>query len=65
LVNRASNWIYEIIYLTPLIPLFFKGEGEGMEEGLTPLLDSHCCGIVIIKEFLSPDQKIAYLVQLI
>ena len=29
------------IYLTPLIPLSFKGEGEGnKKEGLTPLLDT-------------------------
>jgi len=29
-----------LINLTPLIPLSFQGEGEGMEEGLTPLLDT-------------------------
>jgi len=29
------------IYLTPFIPLSFKGEGEGyLKEGLTPLLDT-------------------------
>ena len=29
-----------LINLTPLIPLSLKGEGEGMEEGLTPLLNT-------------------------
>jgi len=28
------------IYLTPLVPLSFKGEGEMEKEGLTPLLDA-------------------------
>jgi hypothetical protein len=28
------------IYLTPLIPLSFKREGEEKKEGLTPLLDA-------------------------
>jgi len=27
-------------YLTPLIPLSFKGEGEGKKEGLAPLLNA-------------------------
>ena len=29
-----------LINLTPLIPLSLKGEGEGTEEGLTPLLNT-------------------------
>jgi len=29
-----------LIYLTPLIPLSFEGEGEIIKEGLTPLLDT-------------------------
>jgi hypothetical protein len=29
-----------LIYLTPLIPLSFKGEGEEKKEGLSPLLDT-------------------------
>jgi hypothetical protein len=29
-----------LIYLTPLIPLSFKEEGEIEEEGLMPLLDT-------------------------
>ena len=29
-----------IIYLTPFVPLSFKGEGEGEKEGLPPLLDT-------------------------
>ncbi len=33
-----------LIYLTPLIPLSFKGEGEMvLEEGVLPLLDFLCC----------------------
>jgi len=27
-------------YLTPLVPLSFKGEGEEKKEGLAPLLDT-------------------------
>jgi len=35
-----SSQLY-VIYLTPLIPLSFEGEGEMvLEEGLTPLLDT-------------------------
>jgi len=32
------------IYLTPLIPLSFKGEGERKKEGLAPLLDALVSG---------------------
>jgi len=33
------------IYLTPFIPLSFKGEGEEMEEGLAPLLNALSAGL--------------------
>ena len=36
------NALWFSMNLTPFIPLSFKGEGEGfLEEGLTPLLNSH------------------------
>jgi len=31
-------WYYLVIYLTPCVPLSFKGEGEGLTRGAKPLL---------------------------
>jgi len=39
--------VEQVIYLTPLIPLSFEGEGEGMEEGLTPLLNTLINGVIM------------------
>jgi len=36
-----------IIYLTPCVPLSFKGEGEGKKEGLSPLLDTLIRGCLV------------------
>jgi len=36
------NLLIIFIYLTPLIPLSLKGEGEIKKEGLAPLLDFRC-----------------------
>jgi hypothetical protein len=35
--SKREDFLFFFIYLTPLVPLSFKGEGESVEEGVQPL----------------------------